>query len=86
MRHKFRSFEDCPKTCNEYGTCPICNGGISHCKVCDLAEGSLTTECPGEPCSAEKGDRVYAGEIDFKDGRWINGTSFNNPKHYVQEE
>lgn len=50
--------------------CCICEGGLIICSVCGLAEGSLTTECPGET-SANRIDAVYNGYIDFKDGRWI---------------
>lgn len=45
------------------------DGGLGICKVCGLAEGSLTTECPGEP-SGEKGEDVYAGKLDYVDGSW----------------
>lgn len=49
------------------GMCPLCC--LSVCKVCNLYEGGLTTECPGVP-STEKGDAVYAGNIDFINGEW----------------
>ena len=42
---------------------------LSMCKVCGLAEGGLTTDCPGQPCI--KGEAVYSGKIDFIDGEWV---------------
>ncbi|KVV40825.1 hypothetical protein WT27_12910 [Burkholderia territorii] len=50
----------------------VCEGGLGICKVCGLGEGSLTTECPGERSGA-KADDVYAGKIDYVDGRWQSG-------------
>lgn len=45
--------------------------GLSHCKVCNGAEGSLPTHCPGTRMSADTDDQVYAGVLDFRDGRWV---------------
>lgn len=42
---------------------------LAMCKVCGLAEGGLTTDCPGQPCN--KGEDVYCGKIDFIDGKWV---------------
>ena len=50
--------------------CPICEGGLVLCSICKLAEGSLTTECPGED-SLKRLDAVYNQYIDFREGRWI---------------
>ena len=44
--------------------------GISECVVCDLAEGELTTHCPGVRVERRVAERVYAGVLDFKDGSW----------------
>ena len=49
--------------------CPICEGGLAVCKVCGLAEGELTTECPGVP-SCEHSEAICAGLKDFRDGAW----------------
>jgi hypothetical protein len=46
--------------------------GLQHCKVCNGAEGSLTTDCPGRRMTDAEEERVYDGEIDFKDGQWIS--------------
>jgi len=51
-------------------SCPICDGGLCVCKICGLAEGELTTECPGVS-SRKYGSAVYAGMMDFRDGRWV---------------
>jgi hypothetical protein len=48
----------------------VADGGLAVCRVCHCFEGSLPTECPGEPVSAEQQDRIYAGQVDFKDGNW----------------
>jgi hypothetical protein len=65
MKHDFYT------SCNDVdcnGTCPLCT--LAVCKVCNLAEGSLTTDCPEEP-SYKKSEDVYNGKIDFVDGKWI---------------
>lgn len=54
--------------CTE-GPCVYCGGGLSSCDVCLGAEGSLPTDCPGEPMGKEREARVYAGEIDYREGR-----------------
>lgn len=50
------------------GMCNLCCLAI--CNVCGLAEGELTTECPGVP-SHEHGRGVYEGREDFRDGKWV---------------
>lgn len=57
--------------CGE-GTCWYCGGGLAWCATCGGAEGSLPTDCPGEEMSEATEDRVYAGAIDYRDGRgWV---------------
>lgn len=56
-------------TCEGAGRCMGCN--LFLCDVCGGAEGSLPTHCPGRKMTSEEGDDVYAGKVDFKDGRWI---------------
>ena len=53
--------------------CSICVGGLAVCEVCNLYEGSLTTECPGVPSYGEHADAVYAGKEDFRGGKWVEG-------------
>jgi hypothetical protein len=50
----------------------ICEGGLGFCTVCKGTEGSLTTECPGEPMDKIVQDMVYKGQIDYRDGQWVN--------------
>lgn len=45
--------------------------GLVHCKKCNGAEGSLPTHCPGETMSGEDEELVFAGQLDFIDGNWV---------------
>ena len=45
---------------------------LDYCTVCGCYEGGTTTECPGASVSFETGQRVYRGEIDFRNGEWCN--------------
>lgn len=46
--------------------------GLKHCKVCNGAEGTLPTDCPGRPLTESEADRIYlAGNLDFQEGTWI---------------
>jgi len=56
--------------CSNTG-CPYCDGGLAYCTVCKGAEGSLPTECPGEPMGAEKEQLVYDESLDFIGGKWV---------------
>lgn len=67
MNHIFETHKDCHKP-----YCSICDGGLAVCTICGLAEGSLTTECPGVASEKEYGDEVYEGRLDFRDGKWTN--------------
>lgn len=54
------------------GRCMFCSGGLSMCTVCGGAEGSMPTDCPGEPMSWDTGQQVYEGLIDYRRGQgWI---------------
>lgn len=57
--------QECEKGCNG---CNYCN--LFCCVNCGGFEGSLPTECPGEPMGADRHDEVYAGKIDFINGEW----------------
>jgi len=52
------------------GFCTLCDGGLSNCIVCGLAEGTLTTECPGTRQAMQYAERVFSKELDFVDGLW----------------
>lgn len=43
---------------------------LAQCRVCKCAEGELPTECPGEEVLYEARQRIYDGEIDFREGAW----------------
>lgn len=78
MKHEF--LDGCKDKC---GSCYLCC--LSICKVCGLAEGSLTTDCPGVQSQKEYGDLVYKGKIDYRDGKWIYGKiSPHSPSAYLQ--
>jgi len=49
----------------------VAEGGLSVCKSCTCYEGSLATECPGEPVNGDLQDKIYGGVLDFKNGRWV---------------
>lgn len=51
----------------------VCEGGLAICKVCGIAEGALTTHCPGEP-SGRRADDVYTRKTDYVDGCWTTLT------------
>lgn len=53
--------------------CMFCDGGLFSCSVCGSFEGATTTHCPGQEMYREYGDRVYAGQIDYRDGAWVEG-------------
>jgi hypothetical protein len=42
------------------------------CEVCGGAEGTLPTDCPGVRMDAETEDKIYAGKLDYIDGKgWV---------------
>ena len=51
--------------------CNFCDGGLSSCIVCDGAEGSLPSECPGKVMSCKEQELIFDGDLDFRDGKWI---------------
>lgn len=54
---------DCGGTCNQ--CCLFC------CTVCGGAEGSLPFHCPGVRMTVAQMDAVYAGTLDYRNGRWL---------------
>lgn len=49
----------------------FCDGGLFSCTVCNGFEGTLTTECCGHKLHQAVLDAIYAGKIDYKNGKWI---------------
>ena len=87
MKHVAETHKDRKPGC-EYG-CIICDGGLFICTVCGCIEGSLASECPGYQCYSEYGDRIYKGETDFREGKWVEGAiSPASPKsaYLIQEK
>lgn len=64
-------FQPCDCNCNGSCGCPVCDGGLAICRVCGLAEGSLTTDCPGVLVPAQVADLIYDGIMDFRAGQWV---------------
>lgn len=64
----------CPEPCKTR-YCPICDGALFICTICDSGEGTLTTDCPGHRVGMDTQDLVYSSQIDFKDGEWVPGRS-----------
>ena len=50
----------------------VADGGLAVCKICGCFEGSLASECPGAPVSADQQDRIYSGEVDFVGEQWVS--------------
>jgi hypothetical protein len=66
------------------GGCFVCCCG--YCKLCGLAEGCTTTECPGVESYREHGDAVYKGQEDFRDGQWVAMCSKHSPRWFDSPE
>ena len=45
--------------------------GLAHCKICNGAEGSLPTDCPGRKMEEHVERLVSHGCLDFKSGGWV---------------
>lgn len=58
------------KNCHDYH-CPICMGDLAICEVCNGAEASLPTDCPGVKMSPTVETAVQAGALDFVNGQWL---------------
>lgn len=48
----------------------FCEGGLFACSVCDAFEGATPDECPGERMSYEDSQKIYEGQLNFRDGEW----------------
>lgn len=65
---------ECPAHNGEYyRDCMFCDGGLSGCTVCGAFEGAWPDECPGQSMTYEQSDKVYNGELNFRDGEWREG-------------
>lgn len=51
--------------------CIVCKGGLALCERCGGAEASMPTDCPGRKLTADESDMIQAGNLDYKDGKFI---------------
>lgn len=63
--HKWEKHEGCEMT-----HCPVCEGGLSVCRVCGGGEGALTTDCAGVRLSGEQLEQVHEAALDYRGGQW----------------
>ena len=45
--------------------------GLRHCLICNGAEASLTTQCPGRRLTDDEESRVLSGDLNFIAGEWV---------------
>jgi hypothetical protein len=69
-----RDREEC-----ERGTCQFCCGGLFACTICESFEGATTTHCPKVRIPSDTYADVYAGRVDYRDGRWVKEGSPHTP-------
>ena len=74
-------FYECPQPCDRLH-CQFCEGGLAFCEKCKCGEGTLPSQCPGEPVSEEQQQNIYAGASDFRDGKWRAAPSGSVSSHY----
>lgn len=67
--HQFHRPRDHVNDLDRTDDCQACS--LAWCKVCNGAEGSLPTHCPGERMEAEVEEAVYGELIDYKNGEWV---------------
>lgn len=85
MKHNFLTAADISEH-DEWGQRNIVDGGLAICKICGGAEGSLTTDCPGERIPYDIDQQVYKGEKDFVKGLgWVIKTSKHSPEYWKRE-
>lgn len=54
----------------EHG-CMFCEGGLSACRDCGALEGAWPDNCPGKQMTEEQSLKVYAGELNYRNGQWL---------------
>jgi len=78
--HRCPGGDGCPN--NDGRSCVYCDGGLASCTVCGGAEGTLPSECPGKLLDEKQEKLIYAGKLDFRDGRWREEPSMGVSSHY----
>lgn len=68
MKHEFIKTGDA----DSYSQLEDRNGEVvlAKCRVCRCCEGELPTDCPGEEVVPSARQRIYDGDLDFKNGAW----------------
>lgn len=59
--------------------CNVCEGDLFICTACGCMEGCLPSECPGVFVPADTRDAIYAGQVDYRGGRWVDAPSKHSP-------
>lgn len=75
----------CPGKHEGWYGCQFCDGGLFACTVCDSFEGATTSDCPGYRMSLYQKTCVYRGELDFRNGEWVNEQSPHCPSYYARK-
>jgi hypothetical protein len=52
-----------PGACERPGTCNFCDGGLASCIVCNGAESTLLSHCPGFMLSADAQEDILRGRV-----------------------
>ena len=71
--------------CPRPAVCQWCDGGLFACALCNSFEGATTTTCPEMPMDQAMIDRVYDGELNYRDGEWRNEPSGSCASHLTKE-
>lgn len=58
--------------------CFVCEGGLFACTRCGCAEGATTTDCCGTALNGDVLNAIYAGNIDYRDGKWRRESVWDN--------
>lgn len=67
------------------GGCAYCDGSLFLCDTCGCSEGATTTNCPGVWLTRQQIDDIYAGKLDFVDGKRVNQASGSCATHYKKQ-
>lgn len=70
MRKEHGPWYECSGHEDDYNSCMFCDGGLSYCESCGAFEGATPDECPDKRMTGRESDDVYAGKLNYRDGRW----------------
>lgn len=57
--------------CKVHG-CMVCRGGLFVCTICNCAEGTLPTECPGVRVPPRVQTLIFKGVVNYRGGAWVS--------------